>query len=257
MERSVLDADDSFIKGVVNTIKDAGKVYVKDTITDWEFYILLFAVTAFVYIRPQIFYSIDFYNTCFRNIKGWCGRLLTPPRTAFYRWIEWIMNALQVIAIVNYIYNLRLPPPGGDYDYYVSILALFFALIALKYIYVELFFNYHHHLSALGLAMVDGLVIWIICLVLVILFAVRAVQTVQIIWMSFVFQLIILLWDTAMFGWTCYIFRCFYCKIYKCACHFRHHPEEKRKQEMAQQQQFQQNTINSNFNNQNLRDHMS
>lgn len=214
---------------VVKNIVDKVPIYIKDVIADWQFFALLMATIAFVYLKPQIFYTYDFYSNCFRNKKGCCNTksFISPPRPWVYRLLSWLLDAFQVIAIITYIYNQRFPTPGtGEVDYFDGIIAVFITIIILKYIYLELFFNYHQHLAPLGLAMVGSFLIWVANLVLVILFGLRATGVNAVIWVSFTFQFIIFLFSTLACGWTCYIFKCFYCKAHKCICWNKHFPGE-------------------------------
>lgn len=210
---------------VVKKVLENTPISMAEVISDWTFFILVVAVIAFTYLKPQIFYAVDFYSNCFRNKKGCCNSssLLSPPRPFFYKVMSYLMDAMQCIAIISYIYNIRSPAPGGETDYYVSIESLYIILIIMKYLWIDVFFNHHHHMGALGLSMVMGFFIWILNLVLVILFGIRATAN-SIVWVSFAFQLIILFWTTGLFGWNCYIFKCFWCKLHRCVCHKRHLP---------------------------------
>jgi hypothetical protein len=212
--------------GVIGGQSGNNKFVVTDYITTLLFYVLIMASTALVFLRPQIRSPDDFYNHCFSKLRGLC-RWLSPPRPAFYFWIEAIMNVLQVVAIVNFLWNLMIPAPGSDSDYYVTIFSFFMVLMIFKYLYTVCFFNYHHHCIPLGFCIVWALGGAISSVVLMGLFGTRASQSgVTIIWMSFAFQLFISLWYIALFGWTCYVFYCFcFCKV-PCVCHKKHEAAE-------------------------------
>ena len=208
---------------VNNPVHVANLLYQVNFITDISFYILLIATVVFVWIKPNTLIRTDFYRKCFATFRkgidvesGCCH--VGPPRLWVFTVIWYLMNTMITIGGVLYAWGYRHPVTSTDTNYYLSIIYLFFVFCCFKYIWHELFWNYHHYKHAFGISVIICILLTGIALTLTILYALQHAIV------SAVMFAIVTVWLLCVLCWNAFIFYC-YCKKPElwCECHRQHY----------------------------------
>jgi len=141
-----------------------------------------------------------------------------PPRPWVFTVICYCVNIMITAAGVYYTWNFRHPVSHHQKNYYESIIYLFFAFCCLKYLWHELFCNYHHYKYAFALSVAVCMLLTFIGLALTVLYGLQHAIV------SSVLFAIITIWFFFKTCWNAYIFYC-YCKKSElwCDCHHQHY----------------------------------
>jgi len=186
-----------------------------DTInTKLTFLVLFIAVTAAVFIRPQIYCAREFYKACFKE-KCWYR---SPPRKWVFDLIWFFVDALSIGAIVEYLWNHANPIDGNPETYYVSIFALFFSYLGFRWFWINAFWNYHNKKSfvgpdieyswevstALGFAILFILLAWVALVVDIFLLAFAPQHD----YLAMGLLILPVIWVTLLAIWTIMVYNC-------------------------------------------------
>lgn len=116
-------------------------------ITDTEFVLYLFGITALVFQFPEILGKSNFYERHLKHSRHhdhhhWSYFSL-PPSAKILSIMRNVMNAFLVVSSVHYLYTARDPVGDTNERYFVSIMSLYYTVFALKYLWYYVLFNFY------------------------------------------------------------------------------------------------------------------
>lgn len=200
-------------------------ITAQEVVTDWQFFTLIVATLAFVFIQPQIYGVEEFYKSCFhrKNKNPDTGKRevhnsrIGPPRWVWFDFWWNVVHACLSISIILYVWNYKFPSTSEDQDKYATIEYFFIVMIILEKIWRKLFWNWHYSSWAQVLACIIMGVICLFILGMGIAFAIVGNGTA---WVGFaLFLFVALPWYLLVFGWNIYICICYWKKTASCRCH--------------------------------------
>lgn len=144
-----------------------GSVSSQSVITSEIFYLLLLIGTMATFYTTQAFGIKEWYRRYFSAwiIRGWGI------------WIAcFVTDVLMAAAFIYYAEtNRHVSSHGSNADWFVSLMALWFVIQALKYLWSTAFWFYFYSTAALGVALFLSVLITITTIILAILYFVRSV----------------------------------------------------------------------------------
>jgi hypothetical protein len=211
-----LDTTTSATNTAADVIKQA-VVHAQDQIsTDVGLFTLFMAASAFVFLDPQIYGHVDFYRRCFSSKVRGCFSVFGPPSIIAFRWIDKLMRVLLTAAIIFFAWNFSgAVSPSTAYDVYISAIVFLSAIVALRYFWADLFWNWHNYKLAMGLTVFLQLVHFAFHIVALGLLGKAAADAdssvIHYPWTAFALLFFPTLWSFFTLIWNVYIFYCFYC----------------------------------------------
>ena len=164
---------------------------------------------ALSFLRPQIFGKRRFYSECFKMRSGFL-KYFGPPRDWIFETVWFLTDVTLITAIVNYIFFNRDPTvPSTAANYYISIFVMYMLIIFFRYVWVTLFWNYHHQKWTLFLsAFACGMTL--ACTI--VLFALLAKELATLSYGVLIFNLLV---NALVLVWNIYISYCFWTKKFE------------------------------------------
>lgn len=169
---------------VVDTDGLAATAVGAAVVADLNLTLLIGAVFALVFMPPSLVTRSDLMykeatkparrqkpGGCFGGCIGsWFTR---PPRASIlFTWLM-VTNISLLLSMVWYLYNAANPTEEEDIDFYVSIESLYYALCALKYLWLFLVWNLGRYTLAMLLAATCGALIPLVSGALIVLLGLR------------------------------------------------------------------------------------
>jgi hypothetical protein len=169
--------------------------------SDLEFYSLLIAMTALIFMKPwmseRLVMRYDCHTKSERRSRGW----VHPPRLRHVNGLVMLADIFLEVAFIFFLWNARDPFTFTDQQYYVAIFALFFTIVILKNAWLYSTFNFFKH--AIGI--ITGFVsVFILACVLISLFVVLIIRSW---WLPFGFMVPVTLFYILAVIWNVTIAR--------------------------------------------------
>ena len=167
--------------------------------TDSEFTLYLLCAFLITFVHPWIPHATrayqHYFTTTTTDATTWWT---TPPNVKTLSLLLLASNTCIAISAINYLYVNRNPAAGSqDADYYISLEALWLAVIAFKSLWHYILLTYYKSRVALVVAFCAAVTLALILLGVLILLSVRAQ------WLSLGFLLpVMLLYCVCVPRWT-------------------------------------------------------